>query len=242
MIRYLPHPVPVFLFLVLIIISGFTLSIEVRFIVSVILLLLFTFHMHGKKILRTILRIVIPLCIAIGLFMTFIYPETEQWLTIAGIRLSRDGLTAAGEMTSRILLLFTGIIAFFNLITIQRLGSYLYQNNLPVWLVFILINGLKFVDRFKHKLSEIHFYQRLRGMPLENIWQRWKATVKILIPLLYFMIEESSNRAIALEMRGFTATTRRTTLKPDRQSAIDRIITVLISGIILFILLRSILS
>jgi energy-coupling factor transporter transmembrane protein EcfT len=240
MIRYSPHPIPMFLFLILIIISGFTLSIEIRFILSIILLLLFAFHIQGKKILLTIFKIVIPLCIAIGLFMTLIYPETEQWFTIGGIRLSSDGLAAAGEMTSRILLLFTGIISFFNLITIQRLGSYLYQNNLPVWLVFILINGLKFVDRFRYKLNEILFYQRLRGMPLENIWQRWRATVKILIPLLYFMIEESSNRAIALEMRGFTATTRRTTLKPDKQTIVDKIFSMLILSSIIVILIQSI--
>ncbi len=236
MIRYFPHPVPMFIFLLFIIISGFALSTGVRFLLSAILLLIFAFHINGKKILSSILKIVIPLCIAIGLFMTFIYPETERWLTVAGTRISHDGLTAAGEMTSRILFLFTGIIAFFNLITIQRLGSYLYQKNLPVWLVFILINGLKFVHRFRTKLNEIHFYQELRGMPLDSVWQRWRATIKILIPLLYVMIEESSNRAVALEMRGFTATGHRTALQPDVQSTVDKFVTCLLSGLIVVVL------
>ncbi len=203
---------------------------------SVLLLLFFAFHINGKKILLAVLKIVVPLCIAIGLFMTFIYPETERWVTIGGMRLSHEGLTAAGDMTSRIIFLFTGIIAFFNLITIQRLGSYLYQKNLPVWLVFILINGLKFVDRFRAKLNEIHFYQQIRGMPLENVWQKWRATVKILIPLLYVMIEESSNRAIALEMRGFTATAQRTALQPDIQTTTDKLITFVFFGFIILLL------
>jgi|GEM_PF-1470567 len=242
MIRYLPHPVPMFFFLLFIIIAGFVLTIELRFIFSAALLVLFALHINGKKILRTIVRIVVPLCIAIGLFMTFIYPETERWVTIAGIRLSHEGLTAAGEMTSRILFLFTGIIAFFNLITIHRLGSYLYQRNLPVWLVFILINGLKFVERFRNNLNEIHFYQHLRGMPLDTVWQRWRATIKILIPLLYVMIEESSDRAVALEMRGFTALNERTALDPDTQTPADRIFGfMLIAGTFIVLLFGIIL-
>lgn len=241
MIRYSPHPVPMFFFLLFIIIGGFSLSTEVRYSLSLLFLLLFAFHVSGKKILTTILKIVLPLCIAIGLFMTFIYPETERWITVAGIRLSHEGLTAAGEMTSRILFLFTGIIAFFNLITIQRLGSYLYQRNLPVWLVFILINGLKFVDRFRSKLNEIHFYQQLRGMPLDSVWQRWRASVKILIPLLYVMIEESSDRAVALEMRGFTARAQRTALQPDIQSITDMLVTILFSALIVVLLIITLL-
>lgn len=239
MLRYLPHPVPMVSFLLFIIISGFTLTTEIRFLLSALFLSIFVLHIHGKKILFTVLKVVLPLCVAIGLFMIFIYPETERWVTIGGIRLSYEGLTAAGDMTSRIFLLFTGIIVFFNLVTIQRLGSYLYQKNLPVWLVFILINGLKFVDQFKNKLNEIHFYQQLRGMPLENIWQKWRATVKILIPLLYVMIEESSNRAIALEMRGFTSTAQRTALQPDLQTSRDKFITFLFLGFIIFLLLYS---
>jgi len=242
MIRFLPHPVPMLFFLLFIIVAGFVLNTGVRFALSALLILLFAFHIQGPRILKTIFKVVVPLCIAIGLFMTFIFPETEQWITIAGIELSYDGLTAAGEMTSRILFLFTGIIAFFNLITIHRLGSYLYQRNLPVWLVFILINGLKFVDRFRHNLNEIQFYQRLRGMPLDSIWQRWRATIKILIPLLYVMIEESSNRAVALEMRGFTTQSKRTALDPDRQTELDKVmvglfitgtLAVIVSGLFL---------
>lgn len=241
MIRYYPHPVPMLTFLLFIIFSGFTLGTGIRFLVGAGLLIIFSFHINGKKILTAVIKIVIPLCIAIGLFMILIYPETERWIIIAGLRVSHDGVSAAGEMTSRILLLFTGIIAFFNLITIQRLGSYLYQKNLPVWLVFILINGLKFVDRFRTKLNEIHFYQQLRGMPLDSVWKRWRATVKILIPLLYIMIEESSNRAVALEMRGFTATGHRTTLKPDVQSNIDkcttRVLMVSIAAVLVIVFL-----
>ncbi len=240
MIRYFPHPVSIFVFFLFIIIAGFSLGTEARFGLSLLFLLFFSLHVNGRKILITVGKIVVPLCIAIGLFMTLIYPETERWLTLAGIRLSYDGLIAAGEMTSRILFLFTGIIAFFNLITIQRLGSYLYQKNLPVWLVFILINGLKFVDRFRSKLNEIHFYQRLRGMPLDNVLQRWRATVKILIPLLYVMIEESSDRAVALEMRGVTAHTHRTTLQPDTQTGTDKVVTILFSGLIIVILFITI--
>jgi energy-coupling factor transport system permease protein len=239
MIRYLPHPIPIFLFLVLIIFAGFVLDTAPRFIMSLLMLLLVLFHINGMKIIKTIFKVVIPLCIAVGLFMTFIYPETEHWIIFAGIRFSRDGLAAAGEMTTRILFLFTGIIAFFNLITIQRLGSYLYQKNLPVWLVFILINSLKFVDRFRSKLNEVHFYQQLRGMSLDNRWQRWRATVKILIPLLYIMIEESANRAVALEMRGFTATQKRTALYPDFPSPTDKALTFIFSGLILIILIYA---
>jgi energy-coupling factor transport system permease protein len=239
MIRYLPHPIPIFLFLVFVIFAGFILDTLPRFFMSSMMLLAVIFHINGMKIMRTIFKVVIPLCIAVGLFMIFIYPETEHWIIFAGIRLSGDGLAAAGEMTSRILFLFTGIIAFFNLITIQRLGSYLYQNNLPVWLVFILINSLKFVDRFRSKLYDVHFYQQLRGMPLDNRWQRWRATVKILIPLLYIMIEESSNRAVALEMRGFTATQKRTALHPDFLSPTDKALTFMFSGLILIILIYA---
>ncbi len=242
MIRHLPHPVPMLFFLLFILIAGFILSTELRLTLSAVLLLLFGMHINGKKILHTILKIVVPLCIAIGLFMTFIYPETERWITIAGIRLSYDGLTAAGDMTSRILFLFTGIIAFFNLISIHRLGSYLYQRNLPVWLVFILINGLKFVERFRDNLNEIQFYQQLRGIALDTVWQRWRATIKILIPLLYVMIEESSNRAVALEMRGFMALNERTALDPDMQTLADRfLVIVLITGILVVLLFGIIL-
>jgi energy-coupling factor transport system permease protein len=237
MIRYYPHPIAMLMFLVCILTAGFVLSPVHRVFASVVLLIIFLLHEKKGAIFKTFFKLVIPLSAAIGLFMTFVYPETEQWIIIFGIRTSREGLYAAAEMISRIMLLFTGIIAFFNLLSMPRLGSYLYQLNLPVWLVFMLINGLKFVTRFRDTLDEIHFYQRLRGLPLERFHQRWRATLKLLIPLLYVMIEESTNRAIALEMRGFTETQKRTTLAPDNLNLADGLLTiVLATGTLLLIM------
>jgi energy-coupling factor transport system permease protein len=230
MIRYYPHPITMLMFLVCILTAGFALPPGHRVLLSVVLLIVFLFHERKRAIFRTFFKLVVPLSAVIGLFMTFVYPETERWITIFGFRIPREGLYAAAEMISRIMLLFTGIIAFFNLLSIQRLGSYLYQLNLPVWLVFMLINGLKFVTRFRDTLNEIHFYQRLRGMPLDRFHQRWRATLKLLIPLLYVMIEESSNRAVALEMRGFTETQKRTAIAPDNLNLADRVLAIVFAA------------
>ncbi len=223
--HYLPHPVPMFSFLLFILIAGFALQTGNRILLTTVLLLLYLILPNGIIAIRSILKIAVPLCLVIVVFMMFIYPETVTWIPVGPLAISYEGMLTGVEMISRITLLFTGIIGFFTFLPLQRLGSYLYQQNLPLWLVFILINGLKFVDRFKSKVHEVHFYQHLRGMPRSGVLKRWRSTMQLLIPLLYVLIEESSNRAIALEMRGFTSVEKRSAVYPDRQTSIDKLLT-----------------
>jgi energy-coupling factor transport system permease protein len=235
--RYLPHPIPMFFFLIFICTAGFALNAENRITLTTAILLIYILIPNGGTAILSILKFSVPLCIVIGLFMIFIFPETETWLIFGPLKISYEGMITAVDMISRIMILFTGIIGFFTLLPLQRLGSYLFQKNLPLWLVFIIVNGLKLMDRFRQKLQEIHFYQRLRGMPHRGVIRRWGSTLKVMIPLLYLLIEESSNRAVALEMRGFTSDTPRTAINPDNQTVADQVLSIgLIIGTVVTLL------
>jgi energy-coupling factor transport system permease protein len=237
--RYLPHPIPMFLFLIFILTAGFTLGTDNRIILTTVILLIYIMMPNGGVAILRILKITVPLSIVIGLFMIFIFPETQTWIAFGPLQISYEGLITAADMISRIMVLFTGIIGFFTFLPMHRLGSYLFQKNLPLWLIFVLVNGLKFLDRFRQKVHEIHFYQQLRGMPRRGILKRWGATLKIMIPLLYFMIEESSNRAIALEMRGFASESPRSAIYPDLQSGTDKILSAsFLAGTIIALFIR----
>jgi energy-coupling factor transport system permease protein len=122
----------------------------------------------------------------------------------------------------------------------SELMSDLTRRGLPPQFAYVIISTLQILPQMQAKAQTIIAAQRSRGLDTEStFFKRAGSVVPLVGPLVFGSLVEVEERAIAIEARGFTSKSTKTSLHeiPDRIS--DKIIR---WALILLVLLSIVLK
>lgn len=159
-------------------------------------------------------KAVLPFAISLFLVQGFFWPGGTPLFSVGPLSLKEEGLIFAIRMTGRILAL-AGSFLFLTFSTRpDKLMQALGERGTPQALTYILLTTLQIVPRFQAKARTILDAQRSRGLETEgNPWQRIRALLPLIQPLILGSIVDIEERAIALEVRAFGRSGPKTNLQ-----------------------------
>lgn len=149
-------------------------------------------------------KAVIPFAVSLFLVQGFFWPGGTPIMQLGPFSLKEEGLYFAIRSTGRILALVTSFLLLTFTTRPDRLMQALGERGVPQGLTYILLTTLQIVPRFQAKARTILDAQRSRGLETEgNPWQRARALIPLVQPLILGSIVDIEERAIALEVRAF---------------------------------------
>lgn len=168
----------------------------------------------GRPFLVATAKAVLPFAISLFLVQGFFWPGGTPIFTVGPFSLKEEGFLFAIRSTGRIL----ALVGSFLLLTFStrpdELMQALGERGTPQALTYILLTTLQIVPRFQAKARTILDAQRSRGLETEgNPWQRIRALLPLIQPLILGSIVDIEERAIALEVRAFGRSGLKTNLR-----------------------------
>jgi energy-coupling factor transporter transmembrane protein EcfT len=120
------------------------------------------------------------------------------------VNLYDAGLQYGMIVSVRLVLLSLSVLLFFVSTRFQDIAGYLEMIGLPKSLVTILLLTLFFLEQLPKNISQVFTAQEARGAPVRaGVLARSRSFFLVLSPLLLSSIIESTERGLALELRGY---------------------------------------
>jgi energy-coupling factor transport system permease protein len=176
--------------------------------------------------LRPYVLATIPLVISILLVNTFFYPgATDPIVTLGPVSATWTGLAQALQATLRVVA-FALSVALLALTTgTDDLLDDLEHRGLGRRTIFVIGSAIRTVPRMIERAGEIVDAQRARGLDTEgSVWRRIRGVVPLAGPMVLSALAEVEERTMALEARAFSAPGHRTTLRPQADRGVERIL------------------
>lgn len=198
-------------------------------------------------LLRGTWRIYWPFALSLLVIQGLFWSEGPVLAALGPLSLKTDGVLFALAMSGRILVLISSFLLLSLSTRPDALMNALTQRGFPHQLAYIVLSAIQIVPRFQAKAQTIIEAQQSRGLETEGrIWQRARALLPLIAPLLLSSLVDVEERAIALEARGFGRTNHRTSFMiltdTPRQRALRwtavALVALLIAGRIGWSLLR----
>jgi energy-coupling factor transport system permease protein len=174
--------------------------------------------------MRPFVLATIPLIVSILLVNIFFFPGAHDVLVRIGpVAATGSGLTAALQAALRVVA-FALSVAVFSLTTAtDDLLVDIERRGVGRRGVFVIGSAIGTIPRMAERAGEIIESQRARGMDTEgSAVRRIRGVLPLAGPMILGALTDVEERTIALEARAFSATARRTTLRPIPDSPSQR--------------------
>lgn len=143
----------------------------------------------------------------------------------AFITIRQQGILDALNQTSILTILASAIILFFETTDVEDFMISLQQINMSHMVSYVILSTLQMIPEMFKKSKIIMQAQQARGIETEgNLWLRTKAFFPSLGPLIISSIADLEERAITLEVRGFSADVKKTSYKEINKTPYDQTI------------------
>lgn len=168
----------------------------------------------GTPLLKTIVRIVLPLSIFIVGLQFLFYPEAETVLFEAlGLSGSLEGIGFGLRIVGRLAVLVSSFLVLMFSTHPSVLMTDLARRGVPGVFPYLITSTLQIVPQMQAKAATIIDAQRARGLETQgSLWRRARALVPLLGPLVLGSLSDVHERTIAIEARAFTAPGTKTAL------------------------------
>lgn len=185
------------------------------------------------KVFRKIVPVLglsLLLIVSIVIVQGFFNPENQTVLFEIGfLTFYKEGLYTAAMFTFRIL----NMIASFGVLILttrpDELVEALIQSGFSPRFGYVILAVLQLVPQMQATMGKITDAQRARGMETEgSLWVRTKAFFPLIIPVVLNSLNDTRERAIALEIRGFGTESERTHLNVQKEYPYKTILRMLI--------------
>ena len=175
---------------------------------------------------RAALRALVPLA-PLWLFLFLLHGVLGDGsrVTVAGLSLSRDGLTLAVTQGARLGAIATASLALYAAFSPARFVDAVAERGWPFSAAYLVVATLLALPRFRARAVVILEAQRSRGLRLRgSVINRIRAIGPVTFPLLLGALAEVDERGFALETRCAAGTVRRTALAPPADRMADRMV------------------
>ena len=219
------HPTINFLYYALVLLFSMCLMHPVYLAISLTGALAYDIYLKGRKAVRFAVMGLLPMAALAALVNPAFNHEGQTILTYlpSGNPLTMESMlygVAAAVMLASVVLWFSS----YNEVMTSDKFVYLFGRVIPA-LSLVLSMALRFIPILLEEANRIINAQSARGADFEEgrLWQRMRAMVSILVPLLVSATRRAYELANAMEARCYHGGEGRTKMKPLKYRAVDRI-------------------
>jgi energy-coupling factor transport system permease protein len=165
-------------------------------------------------IARIMLRAIVPVIILLLIIQSLFYPGGKTVLfSFAIFSVKLEGVRFAFLTATRLLTMVAALLLLLCTTHPSTLMADLSRRGIPPTLIYIVSSTLQLIPQVQARARTIIDSQQARGLetgggPLSRI----RALLPLVVPLVLGSLQETEERAIALEARAFKARGRKTTL------------------------------
>lgn len=197
----------------------------------------------GRVIKKTIPLIAFSFTIIITVFIIqglFDHNNTNVLFSIGFLHFYKEGLLYALRIGLNILNMLLGFAVFVLTTKPNDLVEDLEQIGFSPRFGYMISSVFQIVPQMSGTMKTITDAQRSRGLETEgSLWTRMKSFIPLISPVVMNSLIDTRERAIALEVRGFNASSKKTYLREHKMQMSDKIIClVLVIGMILSLVSR----
>jgi energy-coupling factor transport system permease protein len=199
----------------------------------------------SREFFSSAIRLILPASGFIFLMQAFFQPVGDAVIfKFLFLDITQESLSFAFRISTRIAVMISAFTLFLLTTHPSELMSDLTRRGLPPQFAYVIISTLQILPQMQAKAQTIIAAQRSRGLDTEStFFKRAGSVVPLVGPLVFGSLVEVEERAIAIEARGFTSKSIKTSLHEIPDSLSDKIIRwVLILLVLLSIALKIWLS
>ena len=195
----------------------------------------------GWLLVRTFLTIVLPILISLVLVQGFFFPKAQDVLfTVGPLSLKSEGLYFAARIITRLSLVLMATLLMVRTTQPADFTLALTQIGIPREIAYVILSALQLIPRMQAKAESITNAQKARGLATEgNIGVRFRALVPLIGPLITSALQETEERALALEVRAFRSKGPKTSWRVLRDTTPQHIVRWLLVLVALAVFLWS---
>ncbi|UCH58924.1 MAG: energy-coupling factor transporter transmembrane protein EcfT [Anaerolineales bacterium] len=189
-------------------------------------------------------RIVLPFMISVFLIQGILWSGGTPLIEVGPISFKQEGVQFAIASSGRILIVVGSFLWFALTTRPDQLMLALAERGLPSSLSYLIVSSIQIVPRFQARANTILDAQRSRGLEIAgSIFQRARAVLPLVAPLILSSLIDVEERALAIEVRGFNYPGPKTSYREIAQAAwepmLQRFLLLAMAGtLILSIVLR----
>ncbi|RLK63444.1 energy-coupling factor transporter transmembrane protein EcfT [Atopobacter sp. AH10] len=179
----------------------------------------------GEEFLSTFFKATGLLVLFILLMQTYIVPNPDKQVYFAFIGFSKTGFDTSINLSLRIMAISSSVIWFFLVTKVKDIVAYLDHLKVPKAVTFVLASTILLVPEMTKLSQQIMDAQKARGIETEgNLLMRSKAFLPMIGPLVLTAIQQTDERVLTMEARGFSAPVTKTSYYLLKHSSIDWIL------------------
>ncbi|HLR61804.1 MAG TPA: energy-coupling factor transporter transmembrane component T [Lentibacillus sp.] len=191
-----------------------------------------------------IIAISIILIISIIIVQGMFHPDNETILFSVGvITFYQEGLSYAALLTLRVINMLSAFGVLILTTKPDELIERLIKKGMSPKIGYVFLSVLQIIPQMRATMAKITDAQRSRGMETEgNLLVRLKAFFPLIGPVVLNSLNDTRERAIALEMRGFNTKGKKTFLNESQEYPYRKVMQLLLAaGLIAAIMWRILL-
>lgn len=214
--------------LLIIVVSMFTPNYMFQlglFAVSIILSIISgTFSKFVSLFFKSIFVIVLFIFIVQTYIIKYPDSQTIWWF----INFSQTGLNTSIDMTTRIIAISSIIILFFQVTSVKDITEAMDKTRISKKVSFVVSSTIQLVPQMSQLSKTITEAQMSRGIESQgSLMVRMKAFIPMIGPLVLSSIQQTEERVLTLESRGFSSKIRKTSIYELKKHGIDYVVTIL---------------
>ncbi len=170
------------------------------------------------------LRILAPLAAMLFVIHGLFNPANQTLLLRAGVlRVGQEGLAYAALILTRLAAALAASLLLVLSTHPAHLIQALVEIGLPSGLAYLLGSPLLLLPQMAGRIRAIQAAQQARGLETQgSLLQRARALFPLVAPLIFSALLDVEERALALDVRGFSAPLRKTSLIPLHDTTAQR--------------------
>ena len=184
-------------------------------VVSIAVLVLITAGV-GRHLVRPLVALV-PIALTFLVVQGLVFPGNEVVaVSIGPVDLYREGLAVGALLSARLVGIVAGMAPLFLTTTPEDLVESLMRRGLSPRFGYVLASVVRIIPTVVDRFETVRDAQRSRGLRTRGgPVTRLRATLSLLTPVVTASLIGTEERALALEVRGFSAATTRTYLREE---------------------------
>ena len=211
--------------LTVIIISMFSTASIVQYVLFCLTLLLSVCSGKILRFLNTFFKSIFIIVLFIFIVQVFIVKNEDSRPLWWFISYSQIGLDTSIGLSSRIVAISSVIIWFFQVTSVKDIVAALEKARIPKKVTFVISATIQLVPQMTKLSQTISDAQRARGIETEgSVLVRMKAFIPMMGPLVLTSIQQTDERVLTLEARGFSAPLKKTVYYSLNKTALDYVI------------------
>lgn len=194
----------------------------------------------GTSFLRACLTVVGPFVVSLAVIQGFFAGGQTILFQLGRFTYTLEGLLAGLNVAARILVALGGTLLLMQSTPTPRLMQALTERGFPPRLAYIVLTAIQIFPNFQDRAQVIMDAQQARGLELQTgFFKRIALLLPLSGPLILGSVMDVSERAMALEARGFSSPAAKTSLVSLPDSSAQRAVrTLLLLGALALVVWR----